>query len=217
VQAAVHRLVRRRPYLPPLLLAAASLALLADANTVAPAPLAYTYWTTLEQPDVELTAEAPIATLRVRVRALDLAPNGMPTTDDQDIQVVGKVSGSTGVMAVEDAALVDAALRFADPEHPGSFFPPDYTAQYTQSVSEFQSGAWAADFSGSCTEIVDSDPCTTEFLLELRRSDAGRGGGSVYVSWQLAMSASVYGDGQEPSVGPLELPWEVQVTPQVAR
>lgn len=190
-------LSRRAAWLPWVALVAFGAALLA---TTAPPTYDYQFAQTVEGPIVELTAAAPSAKLRIRVRATDKAPNGAPTTLMAKAVLLGEIS-ATGLQA--GAARPFVAIRMSDP-------PAVNDSPVLNVVTHF-SIETHPPFEGDCEGALIDPPCVAELDIELSRVDGGSAGGTLRIEWFIHWS-SVVEKSKAPSEGPLEPPWEFEVS-----
>jgi hypothetical protein len=155
-----------------------------------------TFSKTVAGPAVELTAAAPSARFMITASALELGPDGQATTEQANATVSGVITQPAGA-----TSFIQVRVTNAD----GSL-PSELTV-----LSDFRLPRELA-FSGRCAELDPNLPCQAKFMIELERSDGGSSGGIVAVNWSLALEART--PKKERDEGPLELPWQVEVSPQ---
>lgn len=162
--------------------------------TSAPEEYSYDYVQTLALPDVELTASSPSARLLVTARALELAPNGKPTTDDAEAFARGRLTQ-------------EGAARFVKVRAVGR----DTSGGSELTVLKDFRLAAPLEFGGDCDMPGQGAPCEASFMIELEREDAGALGGSVFVSGSVELHARAPKD-SGPNQSPPDFPWVVEVT-----
>jgi len=155
----------------------------------------YTFSKSVPGPRVALTAATPSARFLVTVRATALAPNQSPTTQHADAIVNGEVT--------QEAEVKFVTVRLAS---------GDSGSDRELSVVTRFNLPEGLTFSGSCTTLSELDPCEASFSVELERADHGETGGSVSVALSFDFDARV--EKQSPNEGPLDLPWDVEITAQ---
>lgn len=193
-----ERLTRRHPWLPWVALVACGAGLVATSD---PTPrLVYRYARTLEGPPVELTAAASTAKLRIRVRATDKAPNGAPTTLRASAVIHGQIS-ATELQAGAASPLV--FIRVSKPQDANGSAALNALTQFSL-ASEPQ-------FEGDCEGELIDPPCVAELDIELSRLDSGSVGGTVRVDWASDWTSEVE-KSKAPSEGPLQPPWEFEIS-----
>jgi len=174
------------------LLVAAAFAMIA---TGAPPTYVYELEKHMDGPPVELTADAPRSSFLIRARAVALGPEGSSTTNMALAQISGHIS-SSGLDSA--GALVSVSVNHGT------------DAGEELNVATGFDTSRQLTFSGSCEELDDSSPCIAELRVIFERTDAGAAGGLLSVDWSLGFEATTP-KANEPSQGPLELPWEVEV------
>jgi hypothetical protein len=182
---------RLRWWLSRAALAATGAALLA---TGAPPEFYYSFSKTVAAPGAELTAAAQSARFLITARATGFAPNGKPTTDQPSATLAGAVT--------EDGANSFVKVRVTNFDDP---FTDELSVLRDFSVPRLLT------FSGDCATLSGA-PCQTRLLVEFERSDSGSQGGTVRVNWSLELESRT--KKSSPNEGPLDLPWDVEVSPQ---
>jgi hypothetical protein len=183
-----------RPWLARIALFATLFALLATG----PLPsYEYTLASQVAGPTAELTGTTPARRFRLRARARDLAPNGMPTTSS--VYVV--LSGTIARGGDAPSAPVFVSVSWSD----GTSASADGSVS---AVTEFSLSRQLA-FRGACGAPATA-ACEAQAIIDFERTDLGAAGGSVRVEWALSLRASVHKD-DEPSVE-LTPPWDLDLT-----
>ena len=185
---------------------ATALGLLAttNPNPVGGEPL-YHYTLEVTAPGVQLPASEPSQVVRVTLRALELAPNGEPTTTSAMASLVGELTWAGEVPQAADAGV----SRFVRVSSSGTGTPSSQRV-----ITEFNLNR-SLEFSGDCTTLADPAlPCEAVLDVQWEREDGGTLGEDITVSWGLVVTTTILqagegqmADGAENVV--LELPWEV--------
>jgi hypothetical protein len=155
---------------------------------------------------VELTADQPSATFFVTLRADDLGPDGVLSTQEAQALVQGDVTASD----LEDSAL--------PPTVSIKLGPPNGSGQSTRSTATHYEQSQALFFDGGCENPKAGVTCAARFRLDLARQDGGSGGGVVRFDWSFDATATgrrtSFADKEDTELGPFDPPWTVEITQQ---
>jgi hypothetical protein len=194
------RVAAWRPWLLGTMIVASTAALLATSN---PAPVQYTFETSVAGPPTVLSAAMPRAKYLIEVIATALAPEEGDTTLDARVHLHGDIAASaapTGAqpfvsLSVSDASAVNDAGR-----------APISALTYF----DVSNGLL---FSGNCAHPETGAPCRAQLFVELTRDDEGAQGGTLTVAWTATFDAETSKQAGS-NVGPAAPPWKITVTPQ---
>jgi hypothetical protein len=149
---------------------------------------------------IDLTEAAPSATFYVNIRADDLGPDGVVTTENPTARVDATITGS-GFTDTSVPPFVNFSLRALG-----------NNGILQQQALEHFSGATQFVFGGNCTKPTEGTACSATFELQISRLDDGATPGTVHVEWLFDLTASnTLPSLADAAQGPLDPPWTVEV------
>ena len=154
----------------------------------------------------ELTRDQPSATFFVTLRADDLGPDGVLSTEEAQVLVNGDVTASD----LEDTTL--------PPLLQVKLSAPDTAQPSTQTTEGHYTQTQGVSFSGNCQEPKRGAACTARFRLDLTRQDSGDNGGTIRFDWSFDATAAgalpTSESEKDTELGPFDPPWSVEITQQ---
>ena len=195
-----NTLVERRPWLARAMLVICSLSLLAtsydDDDTEDPGSAPFTK--SSSAPACTLTAETPACRFLVTLR------HDVPAASEPFFTYLARAT-TRGTIAVDgvtgEAPFV--AVRVASDDQPG--------VNELNALTQFSVDR-SLTFFGGCDAASSNAPCVAEFEVSFSRSDLGDRGGTVQVTWDLALEARARSEVDASAGG--ALPWTVEYTRQ---
>jgi hypothetical protein len=154
---------------------------------------------------VELTRDQPSATFFVTLRADDLGPDGVLSTQEAQVLVNGDVTASDLDDATRPPLL---SVKLSSPDNP---------QESTQSTEAHYTQSQGVRFTGNCENPKTGAACTARFRLDLSRADGGENGGSIRFDWAFDATASgqkTTDEDKDTELGPFDPPWTVEITQQ---
>lgn len=179
-----------RAWLIRLALLASTAALLATSPDEVPRR-SYGFERNVTGESVALTVDQPSALFLVTLVADDLGPDGVESTGDARVRVVGRVS-ATDVEGTQPFV----SVRLKD-----------------QGLDVLQSFETAAplEFEGTCEAPAANAFCQATFTVELARKDDGEQGGTLNVEWSFELTSGGFLEGEGNDQSGLDPPWTVEV------
>jgi hypothetical protein len=153
----------------------------------------------------ELTRDQPSAAFFVTLRADDLGPDGVLSTQEAQVLVNGDVTASD----------LDDTTR--PPLLTVKLSTPDNPQQSTQSTEAHYTQSQFVRFAGNCENPKTGAACTARFRLDLTREDGGDNGGTIRFDWSFDATGSgqkATDDEKDSELGPFDPPWSVEITQQ---
>ncbi len=157
---------------------------------------------------VELTRDAPRATVFVTITANALGPSSVESTASANATLDGNVTSSD---LAADAALPFLSFKISSPD------APDLTER--QLIDHFIQHQ-PLKFIGNCSKPTEGAACRARFQIELGRTDDGAAGGVVRLDWFFDLVSTgqietgVEGKDHNRTLGPFDPPWTVDVSQQ---
>lgn len=154
---------------------------------------------------VELTRDAPRATIFVTITANSLGPDDVVTTSSAAAKIDATVT-STGL--AEGAAVPFLSFKISSPD------TPEVTERQ---VLDHLMLSQPLPFTGNCSKPTEGAACRTRFQIDVERTDDGEGDGVVRLDWLFDLSSQVQvlaGTDDKTTgkmFGPLDPPWTVDV------
>jgi hypothetical protein len=153
---------------------------------------------------VELTADQPSASVFVTLRANDLGPDGVMSTEGANMLVQGDVT----VSGIEDATL--------PPTLTITLSNPDNAHQTTRTTDAHFERPQDVVFTGDCQNPKASGGCMGRFRIDIARDDAGANGGTVRFDWSFDATGrgTLPHETENTELGPFDPPWTVELSQQ---
>lgn len=150
---------------------------------------------------VELTRDLPSATFFVTLRADDLGPDGVPSTDLAQVFVQGDVTASD----LQDTTLPPTlSITLSSPDTP-------HLARRT-TAAHFERSQDVV-FTGNCANPKTGAACAARFRVDVTRDDDGMLGGNVRFDWAFDVTASgTLASDEAADLGPFDPPWSVEIS-----
>ena len=181
-------------------LVVSTLALLGTSQNVEPSAGAseatYRFQRTVEGDPVDLTRELPTGSFLVTIRALDLGPEDVRSTDEAHVTV-------TATVTISDIA--------TDPPAATLLLSGNARETFRESVSS----AHTLTFGGTCDKPAPDAPCQATFDVTFGREDDGLQDGTVHIDWSFELTSSGKVPAKEATLHPdRDPPWTVEIAPQ---